>query len=59
MKRKDAYIQILHEVTGISKERIEKDMANMLPEIPGIDDEMPDAEYEQFLNDLRRDGVCF
>ena len=58
MKRKDAFIQILHEVTGMSKELIEKDMASMLPAIPGIDDEMPDAEYEQFLNDLRTDGVC-
>ena len=59
MKRKDAFIQILHEVTGMSKESIEKDMANMLQEIPGIDDEIPDAEYEQFLDDLRIDGVCF
>ena len=59
MKRKDAFIQILHEVTGMPKERIEKDMAHMLPEIPGIDDEMPDAEYEQFLSELRADGVCF
>jgi hypothetical protein len=59
LKRKDAFIQILHEVTGMSKELIEKDMAHMLPAIPGIDDEMPDAEYEQFLNGLREDGVCF
>ena len=59
MKRKDAFIQILHEVTGMSKELIEKDMASMLSAIPGSDDEMPEAEYEQFLNDLRTDGVCF
>jgi len=58
LKRKDAFIQILHEATGVPKERIESDMANMLPEIPGIDDEMTDAEYEQFLNGLREDGVC-
>jgi hypothetical protein len=58
LKRKDAFIQILHEVTGMSKELIEKDMANMLSEIPGIDDEMSDAEYEQFLSELRTDGVC-
>ena len=58
MKRKDAFIQALHEVTGMSKELIEKNMASMLSEIPGIDDEMPDDEYEQFLNELRTDGVC-
>ena len=59
MKRKDAFIQILHEVTGIPKERIESDMACMLPAIPGSDDEMPDAEYEQFLNGLREEKGCF
>ena len=59
MKRKDAFIQILHEVTGVPKERIEIDMAGMLPEIPGSDDEMPDAEYEQFLNGLREEKGCF
>lgn len=59
MKRKDAFIQLLHEATGVPKERIEKDMANMLPEIPGIDDEMSDAEYEQFLDGLRAEGGCF
>jgi len=58
LKRKDAFIQILHEVTGVPKERIETDMAGMLPEIPGSDDEMPDAEYEQFLNSLRDEKSC-
>lgn len=59
MKRKDAFIQILHEVTGISKERVEKDMAGMLLGIPDADEEMSDAEYEEFLNSLREQKACF
>lgn len=59
MKRKDAFIQILHEVSGVPKERIESDMAGMLPAIPGSDEELTDAEYEQFLNSLREEQGCF
>lgn len=59
MKRKDAFIRFLHEATGMPIERIEKEMAHMLSEIPGIDDEMPDDDYEQCLNDLRTNGLCF
>ncbi|MEN6374260.1 MAG: hypothetical protein ABFD75_05675 [Smithella sp.] len=59
MKRKDAFIQILHEVSGVPKERIESDMASMLPAIPGSDEELSDSEYEQFLNSLREENACF
>ncbi|MEN6623037.1 MAG: hypothetical protein ABFD50_16005 [Smithella sp.] len=58
MKRKDAFIQILHEVSGISKEQVENNMAGMLLGIPGSDEEMSDAEYENFLNSLRENKGC-
>ncbi len=58
MKRKDAFIQILHEISGMPKESVEKDMAGMLLAIPDSEEEMTNAEYEQFLNSLREGRGC-
>ncbi len=60
MKRRDVFIQILHEVSGRPKADIEKDMPLFVKPDPGLDAEISDAEYEQLLNKMRgeKEGIA-
>lgn len=61
MTKADVFVQILHEVTGKSKEevRILLDEATAQTGRAGFDEELTDAEAEQWLEDLRKekDGI--
>lgn len=58
MKRRDVFIQILHEVSGRPKAFIETILDSFLAAIPSknnFDEKISDAEYEDMLNGLRKE----
>lgn len=57
MKRRDVFIQILHEVSGKPKDFI-SDALNIFFKIhpaPKMDEEISDAEYQQTLEGMRKE----
>ena len=57
MKRRDVFIQILHEVSGKPKEFI-GDALNMFWKIhpmPKMEEEISDTEYQQELDGMRKE----
>ncbi len=57
MTKADVFVQILHEVTGKSKEEVRTmlDEATEATGRAGFDDEIDEAEAEQLLADLREE----
>lgn len=58
MKRRDVFIQILHEVSGKPKAAVDDILDAFLTTVPGqhkFDEEISAAEYEQLLNGLRKE----
>lgn len=57
MKRRDVFIQILHEVSNKPKAEIEKMLDDWLKANPGpnkLDEEMSAVEYERVIGGLRK-----
>ncbi len=54
MKRKDIFITIIAEVTGKSKEEVERSMPPVLL-TPKMDEEISSDEAEKLLIDLRKE----
>ena len=58
MKRRDVFIKIMHEVSG-KPEAFVEDMLDAIistiPEQHKFDEEISDAEYEQTLQELRKE----
>lgn len=57
MTKADVFVQILHEVTGKSKEEVRTllDEATAATGRAGFDEELTDEEAEQWLADLRKE----